>query len=96
MSLSEIQSGPYRGSILTADGEIVSRRDPRLSIEHQIALVLHYNSIGYNTSRAVRKNFFNDTSNMTVRLRGPNSSDGAKMNNLGIRYRQDVGPNYSR
>jgi hypothetical protein len=47
-----------------------------------------------NAPRAVRNDFYNDTDNMSIRLRSANSSDGAKMAADGIRYRQDVGPDY--
>jgi hypothetical protein len=35
-----------------------------------------------------------ETNNMTIRLRSPNSSYGAEMAADGVRYRQDVGPDY--
>lgn len=91
-----IRSGPNAGKIRTLDGTIVARNDPRLTIEHTFAVVDHWNLTGYNSSRAVRNDFYNETSNMTIRLRGPNSADGGLMAAAGVRYRQDVGPNYGR
>jgi uncharacterized Zn-binding protein involved in type VI secretion len=90
-----IQSGPHAGKIRTGDGEIVARADPRITIEHNRAVVDHWNEVGYNSSRSVRNDFYNDTSNMSIRLKGANSSDGGRMSSQGIRYRQDTGPNYS-
>jgi hypothetical protein len=86
----------YAGMILTSDGEVVSRLDTRLTIEHVNSVVNHWNEVGYNSTRSVRVDFYNDTSNMAIRLRGPNSSDGGLMSSSGIRYRQDVGYDYSR
>jgi len=91
-----IKSGPNAGKVRMADGEIVSRSDPRITVEHNLAVVTHWNTIGYNSSRAVRNDFFNDTTNMSLRLQSSNSSDGGLMSSRGIRYRQDVGPEYSR
>lgn len=74
--------------------DVVPRNDSRITIEHNKAVVEHWNEQGYNAPRAVRNDFYNDTDNMSVRLRSANSSDGAKMAADGIRYRQDVGPDY--
>ncbi|WP_122710040.1 PAAR domain-containing protein [Pseudomonas viridiflava] len=89
-----IENGKHAGKVMTADGDIVARNDPRLTIEHNKPVVEHWNEQGYNSTRAERNNFYNDTDNMSLRLRGPNSSDGGKMSASGVRYRQDVGPNY--
>ena len=89
-----IQDGPDAGKILTADLDVVPRNDSRITIEHNKAVVEHWNEQGYNSPRAVRNDFYNDTDNMSIRLRSANSSDGAKMAADGIRYRQDVGPDY--
>lgn len=90
-----IADGPDAGKILTADGDVVSRDHPNLIIEHIQPVVIHWNTIGHDVSRTVRNDFYNDTSNMTLRLRGPNSSGGGILSSQGLRYRQDVGPNYS-
>jgi len=50
--------------------------------------------VGCNSNRAVRNDFYKDTKNMSLKLLSANSSEGAKMGASGIRYRQDVGPNY--
>ena len=89
-----IQDGPDAGKILTADLDVVPRNDPRITIEHNKAVVEHWNEQGYNAPRSARNDFYNDTDNMSIRLRSANSSDGAKMAADGIRYRQDVGPDY--
>lgn len=91
-----ITSGPHAGKVLTADGDIVSRTDPRVTIEHKTAVVTHWNELGYNSSRAVRNDFYNNIDNMTIRLRSANSSDGGRMSSQGIRYEQKTGPDYSR
>ncbi|GLU40013.1 GH-E family nuclease [Pseudomonas sp. NBRC 100443] len=79
---------------MTADGEIVSRTDPRITIEHNKPVVEHWNETGYNAPRAERLDFYNETSNMSIRLRSANSSDGARIGTNGVRYRQDIGPGY--
>jgi len=81
---------------MTADGDIVSRDDPRLTIEHNTPVVEHWNETGYDSPRSVRNDFYNDTDNMSLRLRSANSADGGRMSAEGIRYRQDVGPNHSQ
>nr|WP_245229339.1 PAAR domain-containing protein [Pseudomonas sp. PvP025] len=94
LDANTIKEGPDAGKILTADLDVVPRTDPRITIEHNKAVVEHWNEQGYNSSRASRNEFYNNTDNMSIRLRSANSSDGAKMAADGIRYRQDVGPNY--
>lgn len=96
LDANTIKEGPHAGKILTADGDKVFRTNPRITIEHNKAVVEHWNDQGYNSGRAARNDFYNDVDNMSIRLRGPNSSDGAKMGNSGIRYRQDTGPDYTR
>ncbi|QKZ07568.1 hypothetical protein HWQ56_00830 [Pseudomonas eucalypticola] len=80
---------------MTSDGEVGSRDDPRITIEHNKAVVEHWNETGYDSSRPVRNDFYNDTDNMSIRLRSANSSDGAKMLQDGVRYQQDVGLDYN-
>ena len=96
LDANTIRSGPNAGMVRTLDGEIVARNDPRLTIEHIRPVVDHWNEIGYNVTKAVRNDFFNDVSNMSIRLRSANSADGGHMAANGVRYRQDVGPDYSR
>jgi len=91
-----IKNGPNAGKIRTVDGDIVARNDPRLTIEHNKPVVEHWNETGYNSTRSVRNDFYNDTSNMSPRLSSPNSSDGGRMSAQGIRYRQDIGTNYGK
>jgi hypothetical protein len=95
LDANTIQEGPNAGKVMTADGEIVSRDDPSLTIEHNQAVVEFWNETGYNTSRAVRNDFYNNTDNMSLLLKSTNSSNGGIMSSQGIRYRQDIGPNYS-
>ncbi|MGJ7549082.1 PAAR domain-containing protein [Pseudomonas alloputida] len=94
LDANTIKDGPDAGKVLTADMEVVSRNDPRITIEHNKAVVEHWNEQGYNSTRAARNDFYNETDNMSIRLRSANSSDGAKMAAEGVRYRQDVGPDY--
>jgi uncharacterized Zn-binding protein involved in type VI secretion len=89
-----IQDGPDAGKVLTADLDVVPRTDPRITIEHNKPVVEHWNEQGYNSARSVRNDFYNDTDNMSIRLRSANSADGARMAAEGIRYRQDVGPDF--
>lgn len=89
-----IRSGEDIGKVRTADREIVDRDDPRITIEHEMAVVEHWNREGYNSTRAARVEFYNNVDNMSIRLRSANSADGGRMAAEGIRYRQDVGPNY--
>ncbi|POA28741.1 GH-E family nuclease [Pseudomonas sp. GW456-12-1-14-TSB6] len=89
-----IKEGPDAGKILTSDMDVVSRNDPRITIEHKTPVVEHWNTKGYNSTKAERNDFFNDTNNMSIRLRSANSSDGGTMAAEGVRYRQDVGPNF--
>ena len=91
-----ILNGPDAGKILTVDRDVVHRSDPRITIEHNKPLVEHWNEQGYNSTRVVRNDFYNDVGNMSIRLRSANSSDGGRMSVEGMRYRQDVGPDYER
>jgi hypothetical protein len=74
--------------------DVVHRNDPLIKIEHNKPVVEHWSEQGYNPNRAVRNNLYNEVDNMNIRLRSANSSDGAKMAADGVRYRQDVGPDY--
>ncbi|NWC93005.1 MULTISPECIES: PAAR domain-containing protein [unclassified Pseudomonas] len=89
-----IQDGPDAGKVLTADLDVVPRTDSRITIEHNKPVVEHWNEQGYNSSRSARNDFYNNTDNMSIRLRSANSSDGGKMAADGVRYRQDVGPDF--
>lgn len=62
-----------------------------LTYDHSPMVVEHWNSIGFNSTRAVRNDFYSETSGMTAMSRSRNSSHGASS---GLRYRQDTGPNY--
>jgi len=64
-----------------------------LTYDHDPMVVEHWNTVGYNSSRAVRNDFYSSTEGMTAMSRSQNSSLGASS---GLRYRQDVGSNYSR
>jgi len=90
-----ITDGPDAGKTLTSDGDVVPRDSPDLTIEHMQPVVVHWNTIGHDATRTTRLDFYNDTSKMTLRLRSANSSGGGIMAAQGIRYRQDVGSNYS-
>ena len=90
-----IKTGKSSGKVMTADGERVARDDPRLTIEHNKPVVEHWSERGYNSTRVERNDFYNDTENMSLKLRSTNSSEGASMAIDGIRYRQDVGPDYN-
>lgn len=58
------------------------------------SVVEHWKEVGHNSNRAVRSDFYNNTQNMSLKLRSANSLEGDKMGASGIRYRQDVGSNY--
>jgi hypothetical protein len=88
--------GPNAGLVRTVNDEYVARDDPRITIEHNSPVVEHWNSTGYNSSQAVRNDWYNDTSNMSIMLKADASAQGGRMVQQGIRYRQDIGPNYSR
>ncbi|WP_284365176.1 PAAR domain-containing protein [Pseudomonas putida] len=94
LDANTIQDGPDAGKVLTADMDVVHRSDPRITIEHNKPVVEHWNEQGYNSARASRNDFYNDTDNMSIRLRSANSSDGTRMVAEGVRYREDVGPDY--
>ncbi|GAA1235392.1 RHS repeat-associated core domain-containing protein [Kitasatospora nipponensis] len=65
----------------------------QVTYEHVPAVVDHWNSTGYDTDRAARNDYYNDTTNMEA-MDGPtNSAGGGAMTS---RYRQTTGPNYSR
>lgn len=89
-----IQSGPNKGKVLTADGKVVPRDHPDMTMEHNTPVVEHWNQGGYDMTRAQRNDFYNDRSNLSPMLRGDNSSGGGAMSAAGVRYRQDTGPNY--
>jgi hypothetical protein len=80
-----------------ADGQVI---DPetgqvippdQVTIEHQQPVVDQWNTEGYNQTRAQRNAWYNDPSNLTVKPKSVNSSEGAQ---LGQTYRQDTGPDY--
>ncbi|WP_367871237.1 RHS repeat-associated core domain-containing protein [Luteolibacter sp. Populi] len=81
-----------------AQGNIIDRETgfviPRnqLSLEHQRPVVQHWNEEGFNMTKKQRRDWFNDTSNLTVKPKSKNSSEGAKMKD---RYRQETGEGYS-
>jgi hypothetical protein len=89
-----IQSGPNKGKIRSEDGDILERS--QITIEHIKPIVIHWNEKGYNSSRNIRNDFYNDTLNMTILSRESNSRGGGRLSTQGIRFRQDVGSNYSR
>ncbi|MGF6393746.1 PAAR domain-containing protein [Pseudomonas plecoglossicida] len=95
LDANTIKKGRNAGKVMTKEGERVSRHDPRLTIEHNKPVVEHWNERGYNSSRVERNDFFNDVSNMSLRLRSVNSADGARLRLQGKLYRQDLGPNYN-
>jgi RHS repeat-associated protein len=64
----------------------------QLTYEHLDPVVNHWNTTGYDTTRSVRNDWYNDPSNLEPMTRSQNSSGGAR---LGQTYRQDTGPNYS-
>jgi uncharacterized Zn-binding protein involved in type VI secretion len=96
LDANTIQSGPNKGKVLTQDGEIVARDNPNLTIEHNKPVVEHWNETGYNSSRATRNDFYNNTDNMSIRTGSANSADGGRMSASGVRYRQDTGPDYGK
>ncbi|MEV4613534.1 DUF6531 domain-containing protein [Kitasatospora sp. NPDC049258] len=59
--------------------------------EHTRAVVDHYNTVGHNSDRATRDEFFNNTSHMEAMSRQQNSSGGGSMTQT---YTQNTGPNY--
>lgn len=80
----------YNGSWRDQYGSVIP--DNELTYEHLTAVVDHWNTVGYNTSRAERNDFYNDVANLVPMRRSLNSSLGGGMT---ARYRQDTGPNYS-
>jgi hypothetical protein len=78
LDANTIKSGPNAGKVRTLDGDIVARDDPRLTIEHNKPVVEHWNETGNNSTRDVRNDFYNNTNNMSLRLRGPNRADGGR------------------
>jgi hypothetical protein len=62
-----------------------------VSIDHIVPVATHWNSTGYNTSRAVRNTWYNDTSNHAYVCKSCNSSMGSG----GVFYTKPPGPGYS-
>ncbi|MGW5346990.1 ricin-type beta-trefoil lectin domain protein [Streptomyces sp. NPDC004050] len=79
------------GNWMDETGAIIPRNE--LTYEHVSPVVDHWNTVGYDSSQAVRNDYYNDVSNLVPMTRSQNSSGGGSMT---ARYRQDVGPNYSR
>jgi hypothetical protein len=76
-----------------ADGnklKIGTGRDS-LTYDHVPPVVQHWNSTGYDTDRAARDAWFDNPDHLRPMLKGPNSSDGAKLPDS---FRQDTGDNY--
>ncbi|MDH6132205.1 RHS repeat-associated protein [Kitasatospora sp. MAA4] len=74
-----------------ANGQVVPYNN--VTYEHVNPVVNHWNTTGYNTDRAARNDYYNNTANLEVMDGGQNSAGGGRMTQ---RYRQDTGPNYSR
>ncbi|MBD0710629.1 MULTISPECIES: RHS repeat-associated core domain-containing protein [unclassified Streptomyces] len=79
-----------QGNWLDETGSIIQGN---VTYDHISPVVDHWNSIGYNSSRAVRNDYYNDVSNLRPMSGSLNSSLGGSMTQ---RYRQITGPNYSR
>lgn len=78
------------GNWLDEQGSVIPRDE--LTYDHAPPVVDHWNSSGYNSSRAARNDYYNDPDNLVPMGRGPNFSAGGSMT---ARYRQDTGSNYS-
>ncbi|MFE9425953.1 RHS repeat-associated core domain-containing protein [Kitasatospora sp. NPDC006697] len=74
-----------------ANGQVVPYNN--VTYEHVNPVVNHWNTTGYNTDRAARNDYYNNTANLEVMDGAQNSAGGGRMTQ---RYRQDTGPNYSR
>lgn len=96
LDANTIQRGRNKGKVRMADGKIVDRNDPRITIEHNQSVVDHWNTVGHNSTRAVRNDFYNNTDNMSLLLRSDNSHGGGIMSSQGITYKQETGSGYSR
>jgi hypothetical protein len=66
-------------------------RTSDVSIDHIVPVATHWNSTGYNTSRAVRNTWYNDTKNHAYVCVSCNSSMGSG----GVLYTKPPGPSYS-
>ncbi|MDT0268053.1 RHS repeat-associated core domain-containing protein [Streptomyces sp. DSM 44915] len=73
-----------------ANNRIVPTAD--LTYEHRNSVVNHWNTVGHDSNRTTRNNYYNDVNNLEPMARSPNSSGGA---NMTVNYTQNVGPNYS-
>ncbi|MHB8801041.1 MAG: GH-E family nuclease, partial [Thermoanaerobaculia bacterium] len=78
---------PQTGAVIPPD---------QFSIEHKRKVAEHWNDEGHDIGRAERKRWYNDPSNLTVKERSENSSEGARAQNQGLGYRQETGSNYRR
>lgn len=79
------------GNIIDPEtGEIIPK--DQVTIEHGEKVVEHWNRIGRNQSKAERTEWYNNKSNLTVKPKSVNSSEGAAAK---LKFRQDVGPNYT-
>jgi RHS repeat-associated protein len=65
----------------------------KVTIEHKIPVVVHWNTKGRFQTKEQRARWYNKKSNLTVKERGPNSSEGAKMK---IEFEQKTGKNYRK
>ncbi|WP_051967547.1 RHS repeat-associated core domain-containing protein [Kitasatospora mediocidica] len=74
-----------------ANGQVVPYNN--VTYEHVNPVVNHWNTTGYDTDRAARNDYYNNTANLEVMDGGQNSAGGGRMTQ---RYRQDTGANYSR
>ncbi|AHG43349.1 type IV secretion protein Rhs [Pseudomonas syringae CC1557] len=95
LDANTIEGGKHAGKVMTVDGDRVYRDDPRLTIEHNKPVVEHWNEQGYNSTRAERNDFYNNTKDLSLKLKVENSRQGGVMSASGVRYRQDVGPDYN-
>ena len=73
-------------------GEVIP--PDQVTIEHIMPVAEHWNTIGHNTTKEARTDWYNLESNLTVMPKRQNSAEGAERQNEGLVFRQDTGPNY--
>jgi hypothetical protein len=70
-------------------GEVIPPE--QVTLDHIEPVVEHWNTRGYNMTRAERTRWFNEPENLRVAPQPRNSAEGAMMPT----YRQDVGTGYT-
>jgi hypothetical protein len=87
--------GTNEQKLRAADGSIIDRSDATID-HHNPTVADHWNTIGFDSPKSVRNEYFQNPEHMAVLSRSANSKLGRQMQIDGVEFTQEVGPNYTR